>query len=74
MVEGSLTLGDIAVETHYLNHSALTLGYRLTAGGVTTVYALDHEPFAASLAAGNGPLTGGDRRGATWSFSLALIS
>jgi ribonuclease BN (tRNA processing enzyme) len=62
LVEGSLTLGDIAVETHYLNHSALTLGYRLTADGVTTVYALDHEPFATSLAAGNGPLTGGDRR------------
>jgi ribonuclease BN (tRNA processing enzyme) len=62
LVEGGLTLGDVAVETHYLNHPALTLGYRLTADGVTMVYALDHEPFATSLAAGSGPLTEADRR------------
>ncbi|MFE1597802.1 MBL fold metallo-hydrolase [Methylobacterium sp. ID0610] len=63
LVEGELTLeDDVAVETHYLNHPALTLGYRLTADGATVVYALDHEPFCAGAAEGTGALEGEDRR------------
>ena len=61
LVEGSLTLGDVAVETHYLNHSALTLLPSHGRRGHDSLRPY-HEPFATSLAAGNGPLTGGDRR------------
>ncbi|MHC4065087.1 MAG: MBL fold metallo-hydrolase, partial [Planctomycetota bacterium] len=37
--------------THYLNHPALCLGYRLEADGVAVVYAADHEPMAEGAAA-----------------------
>jgi phosphoribosyl 1,2-cyclic phosphodiesterase/CheY-like chemotaxis protein len=62
LVEGTLTLDDIAVETQYLNHPALTLGYKLKADGATLVHALDHEPFAPVLAGGSGPIEGADLR------------
>ena len=44
LVEGVFKVGDVTVRAHYLNHPALTLGYRLEAGGVSMVYACDHEP------------------------------
>src|SRR5215510_9726667 len=31
LVEGTCQIGDIQVRTHYLNHPALTLGYRMEA-------------------------------------------
>ena len=34
LVEGTSILGDIAVETQYFNHPALTLGYKLKADGL----------------------------------------
>ena len=46
--EDTFTIGDATVQAQYLNHTALTLGYRVTAGGVTVVYATDHEPNASS--------------------------
>src|SRR4029079_7311971 len=73
IVEGSLTLDDIVVETQYLNHPALTLGYRLKADGATLVHALDHEPFAPSLAQGNGPLEGNDLRHAEFLADADLV-
>jgi CheY-like chemotaxis protein/phosphoribosyl 1,2-cyclic phosphodiesterase len=42
--EGALALGGIRVRTQYLNHPALTLGYRLECDGAALVYASDHEP------------------------------
>ena len=51
--EGVFELGSIRVTAQYLNHPALTLGYRLEADGVTLVYATDHEPH--SLHPMNGP-------------------
>jgi ribonuclease BN (tRNA processing enzyme)/GAF domain-containing protein len=62
LVEGFFTVGDIKVEARYLNHPALTLGYRLKADGATIVYACDHEPHAARLATGKGALRGQDQR------------
>src|SRR4029079_6662856 len=62
LVEGKLMLDDVTVEAQYLNHPAMTLGYRLTADGVTAVYALDHEPFDPALAKGSGAITGADLR------------
>lgn len=73
LVEGALTLGDFAVEAQYLNHPAMTLGYRLNANGATLVYALDHEPFMASLATGNGPIEGADRRHAEFLADADLV-
>jgi CheY-like chemotaxis protein/phosphoribosyl 1,2-cyclic phosphodiesterase len=46
LVEGTFTLDDVCITTRYLNHPALTLGYRLEADGVVLVYATDHEPHA----------------------------
>ena len=51
LVEGTLEIGDIRITTQYLNHPALTLGYRLEADGVTVVYSTDHEPHSAHRAA-----------------------
>jgi CheY-like chemotaxis protein len=44
--EGVCELGGIRVTTQYLNHPALTLGYRLEADGATLVYATDYEPHS----------------------------
>jgi CheY-like chemotaxis protein/phosphoribosyl 1,2-cyclic phosphodiesterase len=44
LIEGALTVGGVRVVAQYLNHPALTLGYRLEADGVSVVYAVDHEP------------------------------
>lgn len=52
LTEGTFEVGDAVVHTHYLNHPALTLGYRIEADGATVVYAADHEPHDQSLAAG----------------------
>ncbi|MGH7355520.1 MAG: diguanylate cyclase [Candidatus Rokuibacteriota bacterium] len=46
--EGFFRIGDVLVETQYLNHTAPTIGYRLSSGGATVVYMTDHEPFWAS--------------------------
>ncbi len=58
--EGTFRLGDVTVTTHHLNHPALTLAYRLQADGTTVVYCCDHEPHAAELASGLGPVSGPD--------------
>ena len=50
LVEGRFEVGEIVITTHYLNHPALTLGYRLEADGITVVYACDHEPYDRHLA------------------------
>jgi CheY-like chemotaxis protein/phosphoribosyl 1,2-cyclic phosphodiesterase len=46
LVEGAFELPGVHVTTRYLNHPALTLGYRLQVGSVVVVYATDHEPHA----------------------------
>ncbi len=52
LVEGTFDIDDVRVETHYLNHPALTLAYRLEVDGATVVYASDHEPHDHVLAFG----------------------
>jgi phosphoribosyl 1,2-cyclic phosphodiesterase/CheY-like chemotaxis protein len=44
LVERPFQIGRLRVTPRYLNHPALTLGYRLETGGATVVYATDHEP------------------------------
>jgi phosphoribosyl 1,2-cyclic phosphodiesterase len=58
LVEGSFDIGDVHVTTHYLNHPALTLGYRLEADGVSVVYACDHEPASRRPGPGAAELEG----------------
>ena len=48
LVEGSFEIDDIRITTRYLNHPALTLGYRLEMAGTSVVYACDHEPYSRS--------------------------
>src|SRR2546428_6731871 len=65
LTEGVLDLGSIRVTTQYLNHPALTLGYRLEADGATLVYATDYEPYALlprQAPPGTTPVHHGDRR------------
>jgi ribonuclease BN (tRNA processing enzyme) len=73
LVEGRLRLGDIEVTSHYLNHPALTLGYRLEADGVAVVYACDHEPHSRTAAAGSGEIRGQDRRHAEFLAEADLL-
>jgi phosphoribosyl 1,2-cyclic phosphodiesterase len=68
--EGEITIDDAVVRTHYLNHTAVCMGYRVEADGVSVAYVTDHEPYGlVGAAAANGPdsrrgafLHGGDRR------------
>jgi len=41
--EGEFGIGALRIRTQFMNHTAPTLGYRVTAGGGTLVYATDHE-------------------------------
>ena len=63
--EGDFSIGGVRVTTQFLNHPALTLGYRLHAGGSAVVYSVDHEPHAtnpAARAAGEPPRHKEDQR------------
>ncbi|HEY2183524.1 MAG TPA: MBL fold metallo-hydrolase [Xanthobacteraceae bacterium] len=62
LVEGGFVIDDVKISTQYLNHSALTFGYRLEADGITVVYCCDHEPYSRKLAGGEGEITGQDLR------------
>jgi CheY-like chemotaxis protein len=42
-------IAGVRVSTHYLNHPAVTLGYRIEADGIALVYLCDHEPFSTTL-------------------------
>lgn len=43
--EGFFRIGEILVETQYLNHTAPTIAYRISADGAMAAYVTDHEPF-----------------------------
>jgi phosphoribosyl 1,2-cyclic phosphodiesterase/DNA-binding response OmpR family regulator len=73
LVEGTFDIDDIKVSTHYLNHPALTLGYRLEADGVAVVYACDHEPYSRMVATGDADITGQDLRHAEFVNGADLL-
>ena len=74
LVEGTLEIGDIHVTTRYLNHPALTLGYRLEVDGVTVVYSTDHEPHSRIRASGSTePFAGPDSRHAQFLADADLV-
>ncbi len=61
VVEGSFAIDDVRVTARFLNHPALTVGYRLESNGAVLVYSTDHEPHARELAFGKpSPMRGED--------------
>jgi phosphoribosyl 1,2-cyclic phosphodiesterase len=73
LVEGTFGIDDIKVTAQYLNHPALTLGYRLEADGATVVYCCDHEPFSRAVADGHGEFSGLDQRHADFIEGADLL-
>jgi len=73
LVEGSFEIDDVRVTTQYLNHPALTLGYRLEADGASIVYCCDHEPFSRAVAEGQAEFSGLDRRHADFIAGADLL-
>ena len=57
LVEGGFAIDDVRVTARYLNHPALTLGYRLETGGISVVYSTDHECHLNSAALPGPPLS-----------------
>lgn len=53
VVEGGFSISEVRVSTQYLNHPALTVGYRLEADGASVVYASDHEPHSPHAGEGH---------------------
>lgn len=53
VVEGGFSVGEVRIATQYLNHPALTVGYRLEADGASVVYASDHEPHSPHAGEGH---------------------
>jgi CheY-like chemotaxis protein/phosphoribosyl 1,2-cyclic phosphodiesterase len=47
--EEVFNVGEVQIRTQFLNHTILTLGFRITVGGRSVVYVADHEPFSANL-------------------------
>lgn len=61
--EGKFHIEDAVVRTHYLNHTAVCMGYRLEADGVSVAYITDHEPYGVvEDGLRRGFVHGGDRR------------
>ncbi len=61
--EGKIQIDDAMVYTHYLNHTAVCMGYRVEADGVAMAYVTDHEPYGVvEDGLRRGYVHGGDRR------------
>ena len=73
LVEGSFAIDDISVSARYLNHPALTLGYRLQVDGATLVYACDHEPYSRVFGLGEGRIAGEDLQHAEFMRGVDLL-
>src|SRR5688572_31268109 len=80
LTEGIHAIGGARVAAQFLNHPAMTLGYRIEADGVAVVYLVDHEPFSDDLwRAGAEPgriesiLHEGDRRHARFMADADLV-
>ncbi|MFC4296235.1 GAF domain-containing protein [Novosphingobium tardum] len=71
--EGRFTIDDVSISTCYLNHPALTLGFRIEADGATVVYSCDHEPHSRGLAGGELAIDGQDLRHAQFLADADLV-
>ncbi len=50
-VEAPVTIGNLSITHFYLNHPAMSLGYRVSDGTRSVVYATDNEPYQYTLPA-----------------------
>ena len=50
-VKEPITIGDLLITHFYLNHPAMSLGYRVSDGTRNVVYATDNEPYQYTLPA-----------------------
>ena len=80
LTEGLHAIGGARVAAQYLNHPAMTVGYRVEVDGASIVYLVDHEPFSDELwRAGSAPgriesmLHEGDRRHARFMADADLV-
>lgn len=73
LVEGALAIDDAKVIARYLNHPALTLGYRIECDGAILAYCCDHEPHSLAMASGKATLTGMDQRYAEFVAGADLV-
>ena len=77
--EGGFEIGTLRVTPRYLNHPALSLGYRLEVDGGVLVYAVDHEPHARDRAGPTAGARGGssahreDQRHVEWLAGADLV-
>ena len=46
--EGFFRIGEVLVQTQYLNHTAPTIAYRISSENTSVAYVTDHEPFWTS--------------------------
>lgn len=51
-LDAPLSVGEVKVSYHYLNHPGITVGYRFEHGGKVFSYISDHEPYGKLNAAG----------------------
>lgn len=61
LVEGVFDVGDARIEAKYLNHPALTLGFRIEADDASLVYACDHESASRRAVPEPSDLLGAER-------------
>ena len=80
LAEGTYEISGARVTTQYLNHPAVTLGYRIEADGAVVVYITDHEPFSDNLWRGDSEpgridsmVHEGDRRHARFMAGADLV-
>jgi CheY-like chemotaxis protein/phosphoribosyl 1,2-cyclic phosphodiesterase len=78
--EGVHEIAGVRVVTKYLQHPAMTLGWRLEAAGRAVVYLVDHEPYSDVLWQRDAPVGriesivhDGDRRHATFMKGADLV-
>ncbi|MEO5762832.1 MAG: response regulator [Vicinamibacteria bacterium] len=78
--EGTHEIAGAQVVAQYLNHPAVTLGYRVQADDAAIVYACDHEPFSETSWHGDPPpsdiesiVHDGDRRHARFMAGAGLV-
>jgi CheY-like chemotaxis protein len=80
LVDGTFDLDGVRVTAQYLNHPAITLGYRIEADGVAVLYLCDHEPYWENLWRSNAEpgklesiLHAGDRRHAVFMKNADVV-
>ncbi len=76
LTEGVFQIGPVRITTQYLNHPALTLGFRFETDEAIVIYACDHEPHSLhplDAPAGAEPIHHEDRRHARFLEGADLV-